>query len=130
MPAIEIAAHDVISPSFSAGLSAQQQRFVHVAGGWSAAPNVGIGMGCWWDTGGLDYAWISSPGIPFLDGAVIRVGGSCPLAGTKLAGNTLLPFVGDIDELRLTAHLRFGFTNSVFTAQIPAAALQTPFPNY
>ena len=115
------------SPDFSAGLSQEQSKFIHAAGAWGDFGN--IGMGCWWDGGGLDTATSSRQGVPHMEGAIIRLGGHCPLAGTPLAGSTLLPLIAEVDELRITGARRFGFT-STFTTAIASSAMVTPFPNY
>lgn len=116
-----------LSSGPSAGISSAAEQFSHAAIGWGASG--GVNVGCWWDGGGGESGVSNSAGVPHQEGAILRVGGSCTLAGTSDAGATILPLIADIDELRLTAAQRFIVTSGL-TVPISALARQTPFPNY
>lgn len=102
-------------------------RFTHVAAQWGIDGQNEHGV--WWDgRGGSSLADVggTGAGVPLIDGAVIRVGGSCPGLG---AGVQIMPLVGTVDELRFTAAERYEFSGNL-TVAITEAQRLLPWPGY
>lgn len=118
---------NVISPSFGASIPQNLPRLLHAAAAWGATGS--ISMGAWWNGGSQDYAQQANAGVPHVQGAILRLGGDCPLKGTPLSNHKIVQLTAQIDELRITSAARYSVSGTT-TVTISETARNTPFPNY
>lgn len=118
------------------------RRFVHMAGG-SMREALLLKLAAFVDGNAAaspdtyDRCALPAVGIATAPGAVVRIGGTCPLPPRNSSGlasiDTIIPFIGAIDEVRVTSanrHITAGYINSAQTLTVSGASRVIPWPNY
>lgn len=123
-----------ISPQSS--IASAPGGFLHIAGQWSAAGDIGS----WWAGEGgavVDSLAPGATGRTMQAGAYLMVGGSCPPPQALNMPWTIKPLVGRMDELRITAAERYSLAGTgpaplllPVTEAISAALRAIPFAGY